>query len=150
MTSFLNPFATNSHRTNSLTHCLCACMWVRARAHAPGVRLFVRRGSCVLLWWPSVHQSPERVSARHLVCLSASHFLCLCVCLCVCAAPSLCLLALPLRHCVCARICSLSPSLSNPTPCPLISVLLGWSPRPWISYFWRFLLWKDYSLPSSV
>lgn len=81
-----------------------------------------------LLWSWSVHQSPERVSARHLVrCLLHTSFGC------VYARPSLCLPTLPLHHCVC--VCFFL-SLS------ITSVLLGWSPRLWMSYFWRFLLWK--------
>lgn len=92
-----------------------------------------------LLWSWSVHQSPERVSARHLVrCLLHTSFVCVCVS--VCAGPSLCLFTLPPRHCVYGSICCLLLFLSL----SLISVLLGWSPRLYMSYFWRFLLWKDY------
>lgn len=70
-------------------------------------------------------------------------FVCVCVCFCESQTKPLspCTSSIPL--CVCKHLLSLSLSLSL----PLISVLLGWSQRLWMNYFWRFLLWKDYPLP---
>lgn len=90
------------------------------------VRAHVHISLLPLLSLRSVHQSPERVSAKHLVSLSFSRFLCLCVCLCV-FWSSLCLPALPPLYCVHKRIHALSLSLACNSLSP-ISVLLGWSP----------------------
>ena len=96
-----------------------------------------------LLWSRSVHQSLERVLARHLV-HRLLHTSFVCVCVCMRAGPSPCLLTLPPRHCVWRRLLSLSLSLflSLSSQC-----LIGWSARPWMSYFWRFLLWKRLFTP---
>lgn len=123
-----------AHRRITQIHCSSVCVHVCMSA------------SCV--YCHSSQSIKARSGCRQSIwsaCLLHTSFVCVCVC--VCAAPSLCLLTLPSRHCVYGKICSLS---LHPLSHSLISVLLGWSPRPWISYFWRFLLWKGYSPPSSV
>lgn len=71
--------------------------------------------------WP-VHQSPERVSARHLVCcLLNTSFVCVCVFVCVLVQASVSLHFL--LAIVCMEAHTLSPSLS--LSLSLISVLLG-------------------------
>lgn len=112
------------HSTNQLI----ACVYVRVCVHEHMcTRVCVcAAASCVLLWSPSVHQSPERVSARHLVCLSASHFLCLCVCLCVCCSQPVSPYTSSSPLCVRKNMLSLSLSpLSAPNQC-----LIGLIPPP--------------------
>lgn len=105
---------TVQHRFNCLSKCVCVSL-------------------PLLLWSWSVHQSPERVSARHLaaVCFTLPLFVCVFVCVLVQASVSL--------HFLPTIVCVEARALAIPSRClplslllslSLISVLLGRSPRP--------------------
>lgn len=118
------------HGSATPIHCFCKCV-----CQPPA--------SIVIVVSPS---KPGEGVGEAFGPLSASHFLCLCVCLCVCwpkpLSPYTSSWLLCVEACALSLFLALSPFLSL----SLITVLLGWSQ----SYFWRFLLWKDYPPPPSL
>lgn len=109
-------------------HCLCQCVCMTSSC------LYCDHGQSIKArrrYWQGIWST---------VCFTLPLFVCVFVWVLVQASVS----SHFLPAIVCMEAYARSPFLSLILSLSLISISLGWSPRLWMSYFWRFLLWKDH------